>query len=94
MRGKKETECSACFKLLGVPSRMFIYSFLSGKGEASVREIVGVAKLKQPTVSYHLRKMKKLGLLTSRREGKEIYYKAGKKCPHGSRICVLLKVKP
>lgn len=77
--------CSNCFRSLGVPSRMKIYTFLKDKKAATVSEIVEVVGLKQPTVSYHLKEMEEAGLLESKKVGKEVYYKIGGSCSN----CVL-----
>ena len=59
--------CTKCFNTLGVPSRMKIYRFLKDKGENTVGAVVKIAKLTQPTVSYHLKEMRDAGLLMSRK---------------------------
>ncbi len=65
------------------PSRRKIYEYLSTHGEKTVGEITHYMKLRQPTVSYHLKEMKKEGLLTSRKEGREVYYSVKMLCPEG-----------
>lgn len=72
--------CSNCFRSLGVPSRMKIYTFLKDKKAATVSEVVDVMDLKQPTVSYHLKEMEDAGLLISKKIGKEVYYQVSGKC--------------
>jgi ArsR family transcriptional regulator len=71
---------------------MKIYNFLKEKGEETVSAIVGVVKLTQPTISYHLKEMREAGLLKSRKSGKEVYYSLTNKCPAHDRNCVLEKV--
>jgi len=78
-----------CFESLGVSSRMKIYNYLKESGENPVREVVKKMKLTQPTVSYHLKEMKKIGLLKSYKQGKEVYYSVNKSCPSGSVGCAL-----
>jgi len=77
--------CANCFRSLGVPSRMKIYTYLQEKKTASVSELVNVVALKQPTVSYHLKEMEATGLLTSKKVGKEVYYQVGSGCKN----CIL-----
>lgn len=73
--------CTNCFKVLGVPSRMRLYMYLKGKQDkSSVSELVGISGLTQPTVSYHLKEMEHVGILTSNKVGKEVYYKVGGGC--------------
>ena len=43
-------------------------------GEKSVTDIVAEFHLSQPTISHHLSLLKNNGLVTSRQEGKQIYY--------------------
>jgi len=62
------------FKALGDETRLNIVEFLL-KGEKCVCEIFPHVKRKQSTVSIQLGKLEDLGILTSRREGKKIYYK-------------------
>ena len=78
-----------CFESLGVSSRMKIYNYLKESGENPVGEVVKKMKLTQPTVSYHLKEMKKIGLLKSYKQGKEVHYSINKSCPFGSVGCTL-----
>lgn len=64
-------------------SKRKIYEYLAKEGERTVTEITRMLRLRQPTVSYHLRVMKREGLLTSRREGREVYYSLKMICPEG-----------
>ncbi len=43
-------------------------------GEKNVTELIGNCKLSQSAVSQHLEKLRSAGLVTTKREGKEIYY--------------------
>ena len=64
---------------------MKIYMYLQDKKTASVSEIVSMAELKQPTISYHLKEMEEQGLLSSKKVGKEVYYQIGAGC----KDCIL-----
>lgn len=78
--------CTNCFKSLSVSSRMKLYLYLKEQKDiASVTELVTVSGLTQPTVSYHLKEMETNGLLTSKKVGKEVYYKVGGGC----ETCIL-----
>lgn len=77
--------CANCFKSLSVPSRLKIYIYLQQKQNATVNNIVSYIKLKQPTVSYHLKDMESHGLLTSKKLGKEVYYQVAQGCKN----CIL-----
>lgn len=63
------------FKLLGDSSRARIFWMLC-HCEECVINISALMEMSSPAVSHHLRLLKDNGLITSRREGKEVYYKA------------------
>lgn len=62
------------FKALSDETRLKIV-FLLLDGERCVCEIIPHVQRKQATVSIQLAKLKKAGILKSRREGKKIFYK-------------------
>ena len=68
---------------------MKIFEYLAKVGSDSVSHIVGVVKLTQPTVSYHLKEMERSGLLKSRKAGKEVFYSVSHSCPYDNTSCVL-----
>ena len=65
------------------PSRRKIFEFLYLKGDKTVGEITKKLKLKQPTVSYHLKMMEKEGLLKAKKKGREVFYQIKLTCPEG-----------
>lgn len=75
--------CPLAVPQMAGPSKRKIYEYLTTEGEKTVAEITRMMKLRQPTVSYHLRLMKKEGLLASRRAGREVFYSVRMKCPEG-----------
>ena len=66
------------FKVLGDNSRVRIFWLLC-HCEECVINISSMMDMSSPAVSHHLRQLKSYGLITSRREGKEVYYKAADK---------------
>ncbi|MCJ7855066.1 metalloregulator ArsR/SmtB family transcription factor [Lachnospiraceae bacterium NSJ-143] len=66
---------SGILKLLGDPSRLKIFWLLC-HCEECVINIAALTEMSSPAVSHHLRLLKSSGLIVSRREGKEMYYKA------------------
>lgn len=44
------------------------------RGEKNVGELISNCDLSQSAVSQHLEKLRKAGLVSTRRDGKEIYY--------------------
>ncbi len=63
------------FKILGDSTRMKIFWILF-HCEECVINISALMDISSPAVSHHLNKLKSSGLIVSRREGKEVYYKA------------------
>jgi DNA-binding transcriptional ArsR family regulator len=79
--------------MLGTPSRLKIYKLIKVDGENTVTEVVNAVGLTQPTVSYHLNEMKNAGLLVSRKDGRETYYKINELCPSLDIECVISKIE-
>lgn len=75
--GKPETfqNVAETFRLLDDTSRVRIFWLLC-HCEECVINISAMVDMTSPAVSHHLRQLKASGLIVSRREGKEVYYKA------------------
>ena len=65
---------SAAMKQLGDPSRLRIFWLLC-HCEECVLNIAALVNMSSPAVSHHLKLLKSSGLIVSRREGKEMYYR-------------------
>ena len=66
-------KCQKCFATISVPARFKIYFFLKDKaGGASVKNLVKLTKLRQPTVTFHLKALENQGLISKFRRGKEV----------------------
>jgi DNA-binding transcriptional ArsR family regulator len=63
------------FKQLGDASRLRIFWFLC-HNEECVINIAAMMEMTTPAVSHHLKQLRYSGLISSRREGKEVYYRA------------------
>lgn len=63
------------FKQLGDTTRIRIFWLLC-HCEECVLNISALMKMSSPAISHHLRPLKNSGLIISRREGKEVYYRA------------------
>ncbi|PIR43149.1 hypothetical protein COV24_04255 [candidate division WWE3 bacterium CG10_big_fil_rev_8_21_14_0_10_32_10] len=85
-----KSNCMECVKVLGDNTRLAIYNILSKNypKEYCVGDVVGMVEVKQPTVSYHLGRLFKYGLVSSKRDGKKILYSANEKCPHYNKVCI------
>ena len=63
------------FKQLGDGSRIRIFWLLC-HCEECVINLSAMVNMSSPAVSHHLRQLRAGGLIVSRREGKEVYYRA------------------
>lgn len=63
------------FKQLSDPTRLQIFWLLCHQEECVIN-IAALLDMSSPAVSHHLRSLYESGLITSRRDGKEVYYKA------------------
>ena len=63
------------YKQLGDPTRLRIFWLLCHCGECVIN-ISSLVGMDGPAGSHHLKQLKAGGLIVSRREGKEVYYKA------------------
>ena len=68
------------FHLLGDASRIRIFWLLC-HCEECVINLSSMMDMSSPAVSHHLKQLKSSGLIVSRREGKEVYYKASEAQP-------------
>lgn len=62
-------------KALGDETRQRILEILQAEGEKCVSDLVEAFDVSQPTISHHLHFLKQANLVTSRRDGKQIYYR-------------------
>jgi DNA-binding transcriptional ArsR family regulator len=62
------------FKLLSDPTRVRVIEALILNNETRVRDLANAVGMSQPSVSHHLRILRHLQLVKTRRKGKEIYY--------------------
>lgn len=78
MEGMPETTdlqtVAGFMKQLGDPSRLRIFWILCHVEECVI-DIATMTEMSSSAVSHHLRLLKSAGLITSRREGKEMYYR-------------------
>ncbi len=65
---------SDVFNAVAEPQRRAILEFLAGD-ERPVGEIVDALELAQPSVSKHLRVLREVGLVRSRRDGRQVLYR-------------------
>jgi len=80
---KLTSACASCFAGLSCQARIGIINLLQEKGETSVMEIAKHFKLKQPTITHHLKYLKEAGVLASKKKGRKVYYFITEKCKKG-----------
>jgi ArsR family transcriptional regulator len=60
-------------KAMADPARLNILHQLAGGRETNVTDLVEALELSQPLVSWHLRSLRRVGLVRTRRRGREVY---------------------
>lgn len=68
-------DAAQLFKHLSDPTRVRLFWLLCHREEC-VLQLAELLNMSSPAVSHHLRPLRAAGLLTTRREGKEVYYHA------------------
>ena len=81
------TRASSLMKTLGHKDRLMILCHLAG-GEKSVGQIADLLEISQSPLSQHLSRMRKEGLVETRRQAQTIYYSL--KSGEASRIVEVL----
>lgn len=66
---------AAIFRALADPTRRAVYERLAA-GEMTVSELRSGTSVSQPAVSQHLAVLRRAGLVTERRAGRNAYYRA------------------
>ena len=74
-QGEAIQEVAELFKQLSDGTRIRIFWILC-HCEQCVINLSAMMEMTSPAVSHHLKQLKSAGLIVSRREGKEVYYKA------------------
>jgi ArsR family transcriptional regulator len=69
----KSKELTKCFKALGDVARLRIVAQLAAHADLSVSELVKALEVSQPLISWHLRRLEKVGLVQVRREGRQTH---------------------
>jgi DNA-binding transcriptional ArsR family regulator len=68
-------EAAEVLKCIGHPTRLEILEILDERGEQNVTAIQETIGLDQPTTSQHLGLMRDKGIVASRRDGVNVYYR-------------------
>ena len=83
---KFNSRCSGCFAGLSCETRVEIINLLQKKGNMQVTDIANNFQLRQPTISHHLKYLRDMGIVTSKRDGRKIYYYIHPKCAGACRV--------
>jgi DNA-binding transcriptional ArsR family regulator len=76
MMVRKARNASEFLKAMAHETRLLLLCYLAER-ERSVTELENILSMRQPTVSQQLARLRLDGLVTTRREGKTIYYSIG-----------------
>ena len=90
MREKERRKCelqAEVLKALAHPLRLAVVQYLA-KEEKCVCEIVDYVGTSQSNISKHLSIMKKVGILSDRKEGLSVYYRLNMPCALNFFQCV------
>ncbi|MDO8608951.1 MAG: winged helix-turn-helix domain-containing protein [bacterium] len=71
-----KNNCIICFKILSVPTRFKIFTYLRSlkkKKLAAIKDLVRIVKLSQPTVTFHVNQLVKSGILEKEKVGRNTY---------------------
>ncbi|KKR81566.1 MAG: Regulatory protein ArsR [Candidatus Daviesbacteria bacterium GW2011_GWA1_41_61] len=82
---KLKSSCLGCFAAFSCGTRMEIINLLQEKGKISVLEITKSFHVTQPTITHHLKYLKNVHILSSKKEGRHVYYFLHPKC--NENIC-------
>ncbi len=66
-------EVKLMIKALAAVARLTIIYHLARKQEITVTDLTSLLNISQPLVSWHLRKLRKAGLIEMRRAGRQVY---------------------
>jgi ArsR family transcriptional regulator, arsenate/arsenite/antimonite-responsive transcriptional repressor len=71
-----DDEVAQIGRALGDPNRLAIYTQIAQHDELFCGEMHAKHTISLPTLSHHLKVLHDLGLITSRKEGLNVYYRA------------------
>jgi DNA-binding transcriptional ArsR family regulator len=69
-------QLTAVMKTLADPTRRAVFERIARESEITAGALVKRARVSQPAVSQHLRALREAGLVSERREGRNVFYSA------------------
>ena len=88
----KITRCQKCLDALNDNTRIKILDSLAKKSPQTVNEVVSHFKLRQPTISHHLKILRQYGFVSSQKAGNQIHYSFASHCQHNKSCYLLQKI--
>ena len=85
----KKKKCPQCLRIISEGTRSKIIQQLKKRPDKAGK-IEACFSLTQPTISYHLKMLEKLGIIFGKKIGREIYYYLNKKYP--CKKCLILRI--
>jgi len=62
-------------KTLADPTRRAVFERIAREGEVAATGLVRGSRVSQPAISQHLRALREAGLVTERRDGRQVHYR-------------------
>jgi DNA-binding transcriptional ArsR family regulator len=69
-------DMSVLMRTLGDPTRRVLFERIVDSEDMTVGALVRGGRISQPAVSQHLKALREAGLVTERREGRTVHYRA------------------
>lgn len=66
-------DLTSLLRALADPARLRILQYLSREAETTVTALTRALRISQPLASWHLRTLRRVGLVTTRRVGREVH---------------------
>lgn len=82
------TGVAEVIKMLGHPQRLHIVDVLDREGEITAGRISELCGLSQSQTSQHLAQMRRLGVVSGRREGTQVFYQIDSVQPRTIIMCL------
>ena len=80
-------ELKMTLKALGDMARLAIVAYLAHAQEVTVTDLADLLGISQPLVSWHLRKLRRAGIISTRRAGRQSYCSLNKRSiEHGMQL--------
>jgi DNA-binding transcriptional ArsR family regulator len=71
-----QVDVTTLMRVLGDPTRLAIYEHIVEAGEATVGALTRRSPVSQPAISQHLKALRSAGLVSERRSGRNVHYRA------------------